>query len=47
MRSLQKFVPVHSFIHNLFHAERTLSSCDNFKASRIAAPAEWRDICAS
>ncbi len=47
MRSLQKFVAVHSSIHNLFNAERTLSSRGNFKASRAAALAEWRHLCAA
>ena len=45
MRSLQKFAAVHSSIHNLFNAERTLSSRDNFKASRTAALTEWRQLC--
>jgi putative transposase len=40
MRSLQDFVAVHSSIHNLFNAERTLSSRDSFKASRTAARTE-------
>jgi putative transposase len=47
MRSLQKFASVHSSIHNLFNAERTLSSRDNFKASRTAALTEWRQLCAA
>jgi putative transposase len=47
MRSLQKFAAVHSSIHNLFNAERILSSRDNFKASRTAALAEWRQLCAA
>jgi putative transposase len=47
MRSLQKFAAVHSSIHNLFNAERTLSSRDNFKASRTAALTEWRQLCAA
>ncbi len=47
MRSLQKFAAVHSSIHNLFNAERTLSSRDNFKASRTAALTEWRQLCAT
>ena len=47
MRLLQKFVAVHSSIHNLFNAERTLNSRANFKANRIAALAEWRDLCAA
>ena len=47
MRSLQKFVAVHSSIHNLFNAERTHSSRDLFKASRTAALSEWRQLCAA
>jgi len=47
MRSLQKFAAVHSSIHNLFNAERTLSSRDNFKAFRTAALTEWRQLCAA
>jgi putative transposase len=47
MRSLQKFVAVHSSIHNLFNAERTLSSRDSLKASRTAALSEWRQFCAA
>ena len=47
MRSLQKFVAVHSSVHNLFNAERTLSSRDNFKVSRTAALSEWRQLCAA
>ena len=40
MRSLQKFVAVHSSIHNLFNPERTLNSRANFKANRTAALTE-------
>ncbi len=47
MRSLQKFAAVHSSIHNLFNAERTLCSRDNFKAGRTAALTEWRQLCAA
>jgi putative transposase len=47
MRSLQKFVAVHSSIHNLFNAERALTSRNNFKANRTAALAEWRQLCAA
>ncbi len=47
MRSLQKFAAVHSSIHNLFNAERALTSRDNFKANRTAALTEWRQICAA
>jgi putative transposase len=46
MRSLQKFAAVHASIHNLFNAERTLYSRDNFKANRTAALLEWRGLCA-
>ena len=44
MRSLQKFVIVHSSIHNHFNTERPLYSRDNFKANRTAALAEWRQL---
>ncbi len=47
MRSLQKFVAVHSSIHNLFNAERTLSSRGIYKACRTAALTEWRQLCAA
>ena len=42
MRSLQKFVAVHSSIHNLFNLERHLYTRRNFKLNRDAALAEWR-----
>jgi len=42
MRSLQKFVAVHSSIHNHFNQERHLYSRDNFKLNRNTALAEWR-----
>jgi putative transposase len=45
MRSLQTFVAVHSSIHNLFNAERSLSSGQTFKANRTAALTEWRQLC--
>ena len=45
--SQQKFVAVHSSIHNLFTAERTLSSRDNLAASRTAALIKWRRLCAA
>ena len=47
MRSLQKFVAVHSSIHNQFNSERTLNSRTNFKANRTAALTEWRQLCAA
>jgi len=45
MRSLKKFVAVHSSIHNLFNAERALTSRDIFKANRTAALNKWRRLC--
>ena len=46
MRTLQKFVAVHSSVHNHFNQERSLYSRSNFKLNRAAALAEWRDLCA-
>jgi putative transposase len=45
-RSLQKFVAVHSSVHNHFNQERHLYSRSNFKLNRTAALAEWRGLCA-
>jgi putative transposase len=47
MRSLQKFASVHASVYNHFNQERGLSSRDKFKASRAAALAEWRGLCAA
>jgi putative transposase len=44
MRSLQKFVSVHSSVHNHFNQERHLYSRCNFKLNRTAALAEWRQL---
>jgi len=44
MRSLQKFVAVHSSVHNHFTQERSLYSRPNFKLNRTAALAEWRGL---
>lgn len=46
MHSLQKFASVHSSVHNHFNSERSLLSRDHYKASRAAALAEWRALCA-
>jgi putative transposase len=46
MRSLQKFVSIHPSVHNLFNAERSLSSRPFYKQTRAAALAEWRALCA-
>jgi len=47
MRSLQKFVAVHSSIHNHFNQERHLYSRQNFKLNRTAALIEWRQLCSA
>uniref|UniRef100_UPI003B5179AD IS6 family transposase n=1 Tax=Roseovarius indicus TaxID=540747 RepID=UPI003B5179AD len=44
MRSLQKFVAVHSSVFNHFNQGRTLSRRDIFKLNRTAALAEWRSL---
>jgi putative transposase len=43
-RSLQKFVAVHSSIHNHFNQERHLYSPTNFKLNRAAELAGWRKL---
>jgi putative transposase len=45
-KSLQKFVSVHSSIHNHFNHDRHLDRRDTFKANRMAALAEWRQLAA-
>ncbi len=47
MQSLQKFVSVHSSVHNQFNQERHLYSRENFKLNRTAALAEWRQLCSA
>jgi putative transposase len=47
MRSLQKFASVHRSVHNLFYAERSITSRDSYKQARTAALAEWRGLCAA
>lgn len=47
MRSLQKFVAVHSSVHNHFNQERHLYSRQKFKQNRSAALAEWRELYAA
>ncbi|MBV1902502.1 MAG: transposase, partial [Marinosulfonomonas sp.] len=44
MRTLQKFVAVHSLVHNHFNQERHLYSRCNFKLNRTAALAEWHRL---
>jgi putative transposase len=47
MHSLQTFASVHSSVHNLFNAERSLSSRPVYKPNRAVALAEWRALCAA
>jgi putative transposase len=47
VRSLQKFVAVHSSVHKLFNTERSLSSRPIYKQTHAAALAEWRALCAA
>ena len=47
IRSLQMFASVHGSVHNLFNSERSLTDRNTYKASRTAALAEWRQLCAS
>ncbi|SDJ36834.1 IS6 family transposase [Lutimaribacter saemankumensis] len=47
MRSLQKFVAIHSSIFNHFNQDRSLSKRDHFKQNRTAALVEWRGLCAA
>jgi putative transposase len=47
MRSLQKFVSIHSSVFNHFNKERHLNSRDTFKVRREAAPVEWQQLCAA
>jgi putative transposase len=46
MRSLQKFVSIHSSVYNLFNHQRHLVNRQKFKADRSAVLAEWRQLCA-
>jgi putative transposase len=43
-RTLQKFVAVHSSVHNHFNQEHHLYSRCNFKLTRTAALAQWRQL---
>jgi putative transposase len=44
MRSLQKFVSIHSSVYNHFNFERHINSRIRFKQKRDAALREWRDL---
>lgn len=47
MRSLQKFVSIHSSVYNHFNLERHFYSRSNFKKRRDAALREWRELIAA
>jgi len=47
MRSLQKFVALHSSVYNLFNHERHLTKRNDFKDQRQAALSEWQQLCAA
>ena len=47
MRSLQKFVSIHSSVYNHFNLERHFYSRSNFKKRRDVALREWRDLIAA
>jgi putative transposase len=47
MRSLQKFVSLHSSVYNHFNNERHLNSRDQFKLQRSVALQEWQQLCAA
>ncbi len=46
IRTLQKFAAVHASIHNHFNHDRHLNRRYNFKQTRSAALAEWRQFAA-
>jgi putative transposase len=45
-KSLQKFVSIHSSVHNHFNLERHLTSRQQFKFNREAALTDWRQFAA-
>ena len=47
MRSLQKFVSIHSSIQNQFNQERHKINRELFKLQRNAALVEWQQLCAA
>ena len=46
IKSLQKFVSVHSSVHNHFNHDRHLNHRKTFKEDRTTALAEWRQLAA-
>ena len=47
LRSLQKFVSIHSSVHNHFNQERHLTSRETFRLQRNAALVEWQQLSAA
>jgi putative transposase len=47
IRALQESASDRASVFNLFNQEGSLSSGQSFKPNRIAALAEWRDLCAT
>lgn len=47
MRSLQKFVSIHSSVYNHFNHQRNIESGARFKSLRDAAFLEWRELIAA
>jgi putative transposase len=47
MRSLQKFVLIHSSVFNHFNKERHLNSRDTYMVQREAALVDWQQLCAA
>ncbi|MZR30744.1 IS6 family transposase [Sneathiella litorea] len=47
LRSLQKFVSIHSSVHNHFNHERLLTSREEVKLQRDAALVEWQQLSAA
>ena len=47
MRSLQKFVAIHSSVHNHFNLDRHINSRTNFKSKRDTALLQWRELVAA
>jgi putative transposase len=47
MRSLQRFVSIHTSVFNHFNKERHLISRDRYKVQRQAALIEWQQLCAA
>jgi putative transposase len=46
IKTLQKFAAVHASIHNHSNLDRHLTRRDDFKKSRVAALAQWRELAA-